>query len=264
MKKKKPLGTQSLQRGLSILHLLGTHHAEGLRLTDISRMLGLETSTAHRLLACLTHEHFVERNPTNKRFHLGIGSMQLASGAAERLPLTERLRPIMQKIARISGDTVFLVARQGDFALCLHREHGDFPVHITTTLPGGSRLLGIGAGGNAIMSGIPTDEVVRIYERNAVAYQTVGLELETLLTTLEETRATGFSQTVDIITPGISAIGLPIVMGSRPMAALSIGSISSRMESERRQELGALLTECIAEASLETVQPKAASTLLNR
>lgn len=260
MENRKPLGTQSLQRGLSILHLLGTHHAEGLRLTDISRKLGLEASTAHRLLACLISEHFVERNPSNKRFHLGIGSMQLALGATERLPLTERLRPIMQKIARISGDTVFLVARQGDFALCLHREHGDFPVHITTTLPGGSRPLGIGAGGSAIMSGMPTDEVISIYQRNVAAYQAVGLDLNTLLAALEDTRVHGFSQTVDVITQGISAIGMPIPLGSRPLAALSIGSISSRMQPERRRELGALLAECIAEISMETAQPKAAGT----
>lgn len=256
MEKRKPLGTQSLQRGLNILNLIGTHHAQGLRLTDISRTLGLEASTAHRLLACLISEQFVERNPNNKRYHLGIGSMQLALGTAERLPLTERMRPIMEKIARISGDTVFLVARQGDFALCLHREHGDFPVHINTTLPGGSRPLGIGAGGSAIMSGMTTEEVSGIYERNAPAYQAVGLDLASLLDTLEQTRANGFSQTVDVITRGISAIGMPIPMGSRPLAALSIGSISSRMTPERRRELGALLAECISEISPDTSQPR--------
>ena len=252
MEINRPQGTQSLQRGLSILNLLGAHHSEGLRLTDISRTLGLEASTAHRLLSCLISEHFVERNPANKRFHLGIASMQLALGATERLPLTARLQPIMQKIARISGDTVFLVARQGDFALCLHREHGDFPVHINTTLPGGSRPLGIGAGGNAIMSGLTTAEATAIYVRHASAYQAVGMSLERLLSTLQETRQTGFSQTVDVITRGISAIGMLVPFGSgvRPLAALSVGSISSRMGSERRQELGALLATCLAELTM--------------
>lgn len=251
MEIKRPQGTQSLQRGLSILSLLSTHHAEGLRLTDIGRKLGLETSTAHRLLSCLINEHFVERNSANKHFHLGIASMQLALGATERLPLTERLRPIMQKIARISGDTVFLVARQGDFALCLHREHGDFPVHINTTLPGGSRPLGIGAGGNAIMSGLTTAEVTAIYERHTPAYREVGITLDRLLSTLHETRQTGFSQTVDVITKGISAIGMliPLGSGTQPLAALSIGSISSRMGNERRLELGALLADSLTELS---------------
>lgn len=110
------------------------------------------------------------------------------------------------------------------------------------------------------MSGMPIDEVISIYERNVAAYQTVGLELETLLAVLEDTRINGFSQTVDVITKGISAIGMPIPLGSRPLAALSIGSISSRMEPERRRELGALLAECIAEISMETAQPKAAGT----
>ena len=250
MEKRTPPGTQSLHRGLCILNLLSTHHADGLRLTDISRTLGLEASTAHRLLSCLISEHFVERNPSNKRFHLGIASMQLALEVTERLPLTERLRPIMQKVARISGDTVFLVVRQGDFALCLHREHGDFPVHITTTLPGGSRLLGIGAGGNAIMSGLTTEEISAIHERNLQAYQAADLSLEALLDAVEDTRRNGFSQTVDVITKGISAIGMLVPLGARPLAALSIGSISSRMGHERRRELGALLAECMTEISI--------------
>ena len=249
MENRKTLGTQSLQRGLSILNLIGSHHVDGLRLTDISRTLGLEASTAHRLLACLINEQFVERDPQNKRFHLGIGSMQLALGTTDRLPLTEQMRPIMQKIARISGDTVFLVARQGDFALCLHREHGDFPVHINTTMPGGSRPLGIGAGGSAIMARMTTEEVTSSYERNITAYQAVNLDLASLLDTLEQTRINGYSQKVDAITKGISAIGMPIPLGSRPLAALSIGSISSRMTPERRHELGALLAECMSEIS---------------
>jgi DNA-binding IclR family transcriptional regulator len=246
MEIQKPLGTQSLHRGLRILNLLKDDHSQGLRLTDISRALQLETSTTHRLIACLMSEHFIERNALSKRYRLGIGALQLCSSANEQLPLTERMRPIMQKIALTCGDTVFLVARQGDFALCLHREHGDFPVHINTTLPGGSRPLGIGAGGNAIMSGLTPEEISGIYARNVLSYEAVGLNFSALQSTLDETRQNGFSQTVDVITPGISAIGMAIPMGGRSLAALSIGSISSRMGPDRRQELGALLAESLS------------------
>src|SRR5690606_42018331 len=137
----------------------------------------------------LISEEYVEGNARTWSVPLGIASMQLALGATARLPLTERLRPIMQKVARICGDTVFLVARQGDFALCLHREHGDFPVHINTTLPGGSRPLGIGAGGTAIMSGLTNTEACAIYERQAPAYQAVGLTLDHLLDSLEDRKS---------------------------------------------------------------------------
>ena len=246
---KKPLGTQSLNRGLNILNLLSAHHAKGLRLTDISRELGLEASTAHRLTSCLMYEHFVERDPLTKRYRLGIGSLHLGVSAKEQLPLTERMRPIMQQIAQISGDTVFLVARQGDFALCLHREHGSFPVHINTTLPGSSRLLGIGAGGSALMSVLTNEEVTLIYDRNASSYEAMGLDLPALLALLEETRVNGFSQTVDVITKGITAIGMAIPMGGRSLAAISIGSITSRMDPQRRRELGTLLAQYLNQKS---------------
>jgi len=52
----------------------------------------------------------------------------------------------------MSGDTVFLVIRQGDYCLCLHREEGHFPVKVFTTDVGGRRLLGLGAGGLALIA----------------------------------------------------------------------------------------------------------------
>ncbi|MOA32335.1 hypothetical protein D3C78_1535440 [compost metagenome] len=61
------------------------------------------------------------------------------------------------------------------------------------------------------------------------------------MASIEQTRQLGYSKTIDIITKGISAVGALIPLGERPFAAISIGSISSRMNEKRCNEIGNLL-----------------------
>lgn len=218
-----------------------------MKLKDVMEQTGLERSTSYRLLACLCDEQFVEKDPTTRHYHLGLAAMQLGFASSQRLPLVETYRPVMQRLARISGDTVFLVARQGDYAVCLHREEGSFPVKITTTVVGGIRPLGIGAGGNALLAALGDDEVEQIYQRQRAAFDGVSLSWPALRKSLAQTRKLGYSQTLDIITPGISAVGALIPLEGQPFAAISIGAISPRMPPERRAELGRMLRETLSQ-----------------
>lgn len=245
---EKISGTQSLRRGLDILRILAGDHSRGLRMGDVIERSGLERSTAHRLLTCLCEEQFAERDPATRRYHLGLASMQLGFDTAQRLPLVDTYRLLMQRIARVCGDTVFLIARQGDSAICLHREEGSFPVRITTTIVGSVRPLGIGAGGTAILAQLDESDVERIHAAHRTAFDAAHLPLATLQRTVTQTRRRGFSETINAITSGITAVGMAIPNGGElPFAALSIGAISPRMNTQRRGELGHLLREMISQ-----------------
>src|SRR5690606_24878181 len=126
-------GAQSLRRALQLLRLLAEHQEDGLKLSKVITAAGLERSTTHRLLSCLVEERFAERDPESKSYRLGVDAMQLGFASMRRVPLVDSCRALMQKLARMSGDTVFLVIRQGDFSVCLHREEGHFPVKVFTT-----------------------------------------------------------------------------------------------------------------------------------
>jgi IclR family acetate operon transcriptional repressor len=62
---------QSLNRALKILIALG-HHSEGLSLSSIARMVGLPTSTAHRLLTTLQNERFVVFDASRLKWRVGV------------------------------------------------------------------------------------------------------------------------------------------------------------------------------------------------
>ncbi len=241
MDKPSTAGAQSLRRSLQLLRLLAQHQEEGLKLTDVITASGLERSTAHRLLSCLVEEQFAERDTGGKVYRLGIDAMQLGFASMRRVPLVDSCRALMQKLARMSGDTVFLVIRQGDYCVCLHREEGHFPVRVFTTDVGGRRLLGIGAGGLALMAALSDVEIGRITERHAAEYAQAGFTPASIAQAVKQTRQQGFSEIVDTITLGVCGVGCTFSASLTTLAAISFGAITTRLPATRRKEMGPLL-----------------------
>lgn len=234
-------GAQSLRRALQLLRLLARHQEDGLKLTDVISASGLERSTAHRLLSCLVEEQFAERDADAKTYRLGIDAMQLGFASMRRVPLVDSCRALMQKLARMSGDTVFLVIRQGDYCVCLHREEGHFPVKVFTTDVGGRRLLGIGAGGLALMAALPDTEIERVMERHTQEYEQAGFTLSGMAQAVKKTRLAGYADITDTITLGVSGVGRTFAASSTTLAAISFGAITPRLPADRKLEMAQLL-----------------------
>lgn len=238
---RETAGAQSLRRALQLLRLLADHQEQGVRLTQVMAATGLQRSTAHRLLSCLVEERFAERAVHDKAYRLGVNAMQLGFAAMRRLPLADTCRPLMQRLARISGDTVFLVIREGDYCLCLHREEGHFPVKVFTTDVGDRRLLGLGAGGLALMADLADAEVERIFDRHVPEYAQAGFSRERLLQAVRGTRSRGYADIVDTLTVGVSGVGMAFAAAPGTPAAISLGAITPRLPEQRKQELAQLL-----------------------
>ena len=234
-------GAQSLRRALQLLRLLAQHQEDGIKLTEVIAASGLERSTAHRLLSCLVEEQFAERGTDDKAYRLGIDAMQLGFACMRRVPLVESCRPLMQKLARMSGDTVFLVIRQGDYSVCLHREEGHFPVKVFTTDVGGRRLLGIGAGGLALMAALPDTEIERVMERHAQEYEQAGFTPSGMAQAIKKTRLAGYADITDTITVGVSGVGCTFATSLTTLAAISFGAITPRLPADRKLEMAQLL-----------------------
>lgn len=240
---RQTAGAQSLRRGLQLLRLLAERQEEGALLGELVEATGLERPTAYRLLSCLEEERFAERHPQNKRYRLGLDALQLGAAAGEKAPVVDLVIPVMKKLARLSGDTVFLIVQQGDFTVCLHREEGPFPVRVFTTVPGQRRLLGIGAGGLALMAGMSDEAIRDIYHRRGALYADSDMKLAKLISAIEKARKKGYAEIVDTITVGVSGVGCAFSLPFGTAAALSFGAISSRMHAGRRAELGKVLQE---------------------
>lgn len=245
MRKDPVPGTQSIRRTLQMMRLLAENNPTGLSLKELTEASGLERSTAHRLISCLVEECFANRDPKTRRYHVGMDAMQIGLSAIGGQTITDALRPLIMRLARLSGDTVFLVIQQGDDALCLLREHGDFPVRIFTIDQGEKRLMGIGAGGLALLADLPDTTIRAIHARHADEYEQAHCPLATIMRKVEETRQMGYSEIVSSITPGVAGVGYAFTLSRITRVAISFGAISTRLDDHKRKEMGLLLRrEC--------------------
>ncbi|MBC7599284.1 MAG: IclR family transcriptional regulator [Polaromonas sp.] len=235
-------GAQNMRRALRILRVLGRQHVDGMTVNEVMEATKLERSTTHRLLTCLVEEQFADREPGTRRYRLGLAAMQLGFASLGRAPLVAMYESRLQRLARISGDTVFLLVRQGDYTVCLRREDGAFPIKIFSTRVGDIRPLGVGVGGMALLATLSDDEIERIRSQHVQTFDVAGLTQGAMSKVVARTRKMGYCEMLDSVTEGVGGVGavIPDATG-HPFAAISIASIKPRMTPARRAELGELL-----------------------
>ena len=235
---------QSLERAAVVLRAVAAAGPRGARLADVSDASGLSRSTAHRFLLALAAAGFLEQGPSDGAFYLGLELCSLGAAAANRYELRDVARPIMRRLAAKSGDTVYLSLIKGSEAICAERIEGDFPIKTLTLDVGDRRPLGAGAGSLALLAFQSEADVTRLIKAGAGARRAYpGFDSEALTKLAAETRRRGHAFNDQMMVPGMSAIGVPVLgQAGVAVAALSIAAISSRF-SKRRASLVRMLND---------------------
>src|SRR4051794_8230983 len=96
----------SVARALALLDELGAS-PEGLGVNELARRIGVNASTASRLLATLEAGRMVERAPGGP-YRLGLRLVALADGVLARLDVRELARPRLRALAEQTGETATL------------------------------------------------------------------------------------------------------------------------------------------------------------
>jgi len=236
-------GVQSLERAFGLLRLLAGHNAAGLALPELVAQSGIDRTTAHRMMRFLESAGYVEREAAGKRFHLGPAAMALGLRALNRTAQDSPLVVKMKALARLTGDTVFLIARLGDHGHCLHTEEGSHRIKSFHMLTGTSRLLGQGTGSMALLAALDNEDIAAHFARHRAEYEAGGLSLLKLQRGVERCRKQGYALAG---AEGVAGIGyvLPPPMGAD--AAISIVSTVSRMPASRRHEIGGVIAAMFA------------------
>lgn len=227
--------SRSVERSLQLVRLLATAGRRGLALTDLARMTDLSHSTVHRLLRQLVSERLASQMDQSRRYALGPLAYELGIAAAPRFDIWQPARVLLRAFAEEVGDTVYLVVRSGMEAVCLERIEGPSPVRVLTLDAGSRRPLGLGAGGLAILAALPEEERQPVIDSVASAVFAQGVMTRASLSaSIDEYQRNGYAQVRNRVTLGTSAIGVHVgdILG-RPIAAISVAAIDSRMDRQR-------------------------------
>ncbi|AFK51871.1 IclR family transcriptional regulator [Tistrella mobilis] len=233
---------QSVARAAAILRVLAGHVGEGARLSEIAGATGLHKATAHRLLAALKEQGLVDKAADTHRYHLGLELFLLGSSASNRFSIRDIARPSLQRLAEQTGDTIYLFVRSGMDALCVDRVEGAFPIRTLSLDVGGRRPLGVSAGSLALLAALGDEEVGQVIAANAERFARFDCAPEEVGRMVEATRRAGHAVSDGMIVPGMCAVAVPINdRTGMPVAAISIGAISQRMDATRRARIVGLM-----------------------
>lgn len=231
-------GAQSLHRAIDLVNRVARDHDRGVLLHELVQASALDRTTTWRLLAHLQHAGLIERDATDARYRLGAQATAWGAASLARSALVRQCQPVMKTLARLSGDNVFLVLRQGDYSHCLHLEQGAHAVRAFRQTVGESRLLGLGVASVAMLAALGDEAIQDHHARCGAAYELEGVSRTQLMRWVQLTRQRGFAYRN---TAGIAAVGVHWSLGDAAIAALSIGASRVRLPLGRAADLAAMV-----------------------
>lgn len=138
-------GVGVLDKAVTILHSVAGSPAS---LAELMSRTGLPRATVHRLGAALELHGLLRRDGAG-RYELGLGLVSLGQAAAERFPLVELARPVLDELRTVTGESVQLFVREGTQRRCvvsLESPHG-----LRWIVPQGSVLpIDVGSAGRVL------------------------------------------------------------------------------------------------------------------
>lgn len=231
-------GTQSVERAFAVLNAVAAAHTTGTTLPAIMRVVRLNRTTAYRLLKCLIQQAAVRFDADSSRYFLGPLALELGISARQQLQFKELLSPVLTHIAEATGDTVFLLLRDGLESVCIDRRLGAYPVKTLVVEVGTRRPLGVGAASLAMLQAMRDDELKDVVRENGRHFASFGT---TTAAVLKDARAAAKLGYVSARVPGVdgvNAIALPIIDSQgNPVAALAVAAITQRMSRSRQMKL---------------------------
>lgn len=213
-------GPSVTSRVLSVLSSFDETHT-ALTLSDIARRSGLPLSTTHRLLAELEKWQAVDRDHDGY-YHVGRRLWQLGTLAPVQRELREVALPPMQDLYGATQENVTLAVLSGSSALYVERIHGKSSVRVESR-PG--RPLPLHATGvGKVLLAYADDDLVEscLASLTAVTSHTIT-DRAHMRRELAAVRRNGYARSLEEMTPGTSAIAVPILdMEERAVAALGL------------------------------------------
>ncbi|MBU4566633.1 MAG: IclR family transcriptional regulator [Desulfarculus sp.] len=237
-------GAQSVRRTLALIRAVARHNMRGARLSNLSRDVELPVSTTRRILQVLAEEGIVTYDSVTKLYHLGLDLFRLGN-QAQQYAIRNRFHPALEKIAQETQDTVFLLIRLGNDALCADMIQGEYPIRTILVNVGSRRPLGIGAGSLALIAFSDSEDFERVVKANAPRYsQFKELGEEDIRTMTAKAQKDGYVLSDGLFHEEAVSVGVPVLdQDGKVICAVTVSAIRSRMSAKRRTQIMQLVKE---------------------
>lgn len=250
-RRKKAVGReqgsiQSVDRALTILETIAAKGGE-CALTELAQSAGLNVSTCHHLLSTLVARGYAAKVKNGRNYALGARILHL-SHACQQMSLPHRATPYVERLGRVTAETVHLSVLQGDHVVTLMKRESTHAVRVDAGSLGVSNALHATAPGKAMLAWLPEAEIRRIGAAGGMTQFTPATitDIEDLIEALRIVRRSGFAMEREEFQPGVISFAVAV----RDHSGGVIGAISVSAPAMRatKDHLAMLCREVVSAA----------------
>jgi DNA-binding IclR family transcriptional regulator len=222
----------AVERAFAVLDELAREPGE-LGTNEVARRIGVNPSTASRLLATLESARFVEHVPTSGRYRLGLRLLELGNAALGQLDLRAVARPRLEALVMETGETATLSVPGERDAVTVDFVQSASSVQSVARLGRPSVAHATAAGKVLLAFGevpLPAGPLERFTPRTVT-------EPRTLAGQVERARARGWAEAAGEREPDLNAIAAPILgADGRLTGILGLQGPEGRFDRPARRE----------------------------
>jgi DNA-binding IclR family transcriptional regulator len=223
----RPVG--SVARAVALLDALAEAPAG---VNALARRIGVNPSSASRLLATLERGGLVEREPGGP-YRLGLHLVALADRVLARLDVRDVARPRLRELVEQTGETATLSVPGGPEAVTVDFVAGESSVVSMARLgrPSIGHATAVGKVLLAFQGGVPAGELTAYTERTISDADALAAELAAV-------RERGWAVAEGEREPDLNALAAPVVgRGGELVAILGLQGPAARFTAARRAEV---------------------------
>jgi IclR family acetate operon transcriptional repressor len=227
----------SVGRALALLDALA-QSPDGLGVNELARRIGVNASTASRLLATLERGRMVERASAGGPYRLGLRLVALADGVLARLDVRELARPRLRALVAETGETATLSVPGGAEAVTVDFVPAESSV-VSVARLGRPSVGHATAAGKVVLAfggdAPPPGELAALGDLAAFTDRTI-VDAGALGDEIAGVRARGWAEAEREREPDLNALAAPVFGRTGELhAVLGLQGPAARLTAERRQ-----------------------------
>ena len=156
-------GVQSIGRAFAILEEVARNR-DGIGLADLSKRVGLHNSTTFHLVRTMVSLGYIRQIKDTKRYRIGRPLFALAASALDEMEMVSMATPVLDDLARETGESSHFAARMGDTVVVMARTSGPSAFQLAERV-GVVRPAYCTALGKIILAALRPDQLERYLER---------------------------------------------------------------------------------------------------
>lgn len=237
---------KSLYKAVKLLDYFDAQHPER-GISELAALSGMQKSGVHNIMSTYEICGLVAKNPENSKYRLGLKLLELSHVFSQDDVFRQVIRPVMEEVARDTGETVFLATPYG--TQIIYREAAYPTLSISVRAINGvvapMYCTGIG---KAILAYQDEDFIERVIDEGLTAFTPNTItEPGAFREELIKIKQQGYSVDNMEHEYGIKCVGVPVRNGSREViGAISITGPSLRFTDKKINEYAVLLIETSA------------------